>query len=50
MGKKGKNSNKIMTFAGLKGTQTRPVLGWMQKGAFSRWFMPFDTAISNLRE
>ena len=33
---------------GLKGTQTFPVLGWTQNGAFSKWLAPFDTFISSL--
>ena len=39
---------QVATLETLKGTHTLPVLGWMQKGAFSKWFIPLDTAISSL--
>lgn len=33
---------------GLKGQQTFPVLGWIQKGDFRRWFRPLVTLMSSL--
>lgn len=35
--------SKASAFLGSKHTQTRPVLGWMQKGDLSRWLSPFVT-------
>lgn len=32
----------------LKGTHTRPVLGWMQNGLFSKWLRPLLTLMSSL--
>ena len=38
--------SKSSATAGSMGTHTRPVLGCTQKGAFSKWFMCFDTSKS----
>jgi len=40
--------SKSSQLLGSIGTQTRPVLGCIQKGAFSKWFMCFDTSMSSL--
>ena len=42
------SGSKESTLVILKGTQTLPVLGWITNGAFSKWFIPFDTAMSSL--
>jgi len=38
--------SKLSQSWGSIGTQTRPVFGWMQNGAFSKWFICFDTSMS----
>ena len=40
------SGSKSSTRDGLMGTQTRPVLGWIQNGAFSKWFRCLETSAS----
>ena len=38
--------SKFSIISKSRGTQTRPVAGWTQKGAFRRWFRCFETSAS----
>ena len=40
--------SKVLKSYAYKGTQTFPVLGCMQNGAFSKWLVVLDTWISIL--